>query len=209
MTDQELKDYIKQTVAEAVSVEIKKYLQELTANKVQEQTVQTVNTNTDWRELKKNRNRIKDSIDTFYKNIPSMSKEEVDCAVEKYIKSMQNAYDRPDLLEYAVSDLKETANRIYEDCHWQIPSHLIPSVEPTAYSIKDNIVLYCQIASENLTRDLNSEYANLVPKEIDWYLNDLNTRFAPVLSTVKEYPIEVARDSIKKVWNMIVSNFQV
>lgn len=166
-----------------------------------------------WREIKARREKVMASIDRFIEQIPNLTDTEIEEYLEQYTNTLSDCHDNEDYYELSLKTLRERVIKAKQGC--QPPKYQVEQLpSPSEICPFDNIVLYCQIANQQLTQDsLKAEYMSKVPYYTKWYINDLYTNYLPsLLNWIKstkrpDFTENQCKNLIISEWNKQCTNF--
>lgn len=163
-------------------------------------------------------NKVKESVERFINTCPTLTDEDVTKYIDVYSDKIRGVYTREDWAESAVAKMKERVSaarqgkpkgeKMFFSAQPRTAKEIKPSdkvletlPQPQMGNMCDVIIGYSQQANQLLVGCAKGKFAHLTDGYWKWYVNDLMTRYAPVLTNERGVDVERARGLVVKWWN--------
>ena len=163
-------------------------------------------------------NKVKESVERFINTCPTLTDEDVAKYIDVYSGKIRGVYTREDWAESAVAKMKERVvaarqgkpqgKKMAFNAQPRTAKEIKPSdkvletlPKPQMGNMCDVIIGYSQQANQLLVNCAKGQFAHLTEGYRKWYVNDLMSRYAPVMANERGIDVEQARDLVAKWWN--------
>lgn len=210
----ELIEIIRETIDNATNqlkIELEEYIDERLKG-IKDEVIQnrqvtidsanpTNQTNSNWIEKKKERDRVNKSIATFIENIPTLTNEEIDKYVGIYANRLTKCYDKQEFIDNAIQSLKNKVEKARQQHNkdMQPPEWMLKELQPTN---SVSVGVYAQLVYEKLKAEEKTDYKGLVDQHKQWFINKVFTDYTPIYKEkYPEYDDIAIYNKIVKAWN--------